>query len=417
MSDGLKLIALISENGSASLFRDIPQDLFVEDEARVYTYVRRHYRRYGTLPTIRTIEEELDVELPEADESPEFYVKKLYDRRMYSAVRQQYAELQRCLREFDMDRARDVIASMQSLTRVLHSDNDVRTLREASRAVIERYEFAHRNPGVTGVPTLWSRYDQLTGGYSGGDLITYVARPEVGKTFTMLRHAAGAYISGASVLVVTTEMTIDQIARRYLSLLTGIDPNFIKRGELSNSARRRLEQYVAHIDGADRFHLYSGGMKRRVSDVDVLVQELRPDILFIDGIYLMLCDNRNVRTKADRVSEVFDEAKQLAIARNLPVVATTQFNRVAGRKGKEGSLENIAYSDAISTHSSIIVSLQEGLAGRERDTRCAEFIKGREGESGKVYYSYQFRPVNLDELAEDEEGAGDSAEADLDWVA
>lgn len=419
MSDGLKLLSLIVENGSGSLLREIPGDLFVEDEVEVYRFIRSHYRRYSVIPALTTVEEELDIELPEAEETPEYYRKKLYDRRLYAQLRGHFSRFRDSLSTFDMDSAREVIAEMNAATRIIHSSNDIRNLTEAGRDVLERYDFVHSRPGMSGIPTLWPRYDDITGGYQGGDLITYVARPEMGKTMTMLRHASAAFATGASVLIVTMEMTIEQIMRRLLGLLTGVDPNLIKRGQISTSARNRLGHYVANIAGADRLKIFSGGMKKHMSDVDLLVQEFCPDILYIDGIYLMSAENRNVRTMTERVSEVFTEAKQLALARNIPNVVTTQYNRVAGKKGKDGSLENIAYSDAISTHSSIILSIQEGVPGRERETRNAVLIKGREGETGHFPYNYRFRPVNIDELTEDE-GDGITEEAgedsNLDWT-
>lgn len=419
MSDGLKLLSLIVENGSGSLLREIPSDLFVEDEVEVYRFIRSHYRRYSSIPALATVEEELDIELPEAEEAPEYYRKKLYDRRLYSQLRGHFSRFRDCLSTFDMDNAREVIAEMNSATRIIHADNDIRNVSEAGRDVLERYDFVHSHPGLSGIPTLWSKYDEVTGGYQSGDLITYVARPEMGKTATMLRHASAAFATGASVLIVTMEMTIEQIVRRLLGLLTGVDPNLIKRGQLSTSARRRLGEYVDTIAGADRLKIFSGGMKKHVSDVDLLVQEFCPDIVFIDGIYLMSAENKSIRTMTERVSEVFTEAKQLSLARNIPTVVTTQYNRVAGKKGKDGSLETIAYSDAISTHSSIILSIQEGLPGRERETRTALLIKGREGETGAFPYNYKFRPVNLDEIVEDADD--DSSEAvanasNLDWT-
>lgn len=414
MSDGLKLLSTIVENGSASLLRDLELEYFVDREREVYSFVRRHYRRYGTIPVFDTVENELDISLPEAEEVPEYYLKRVHDRHLYARIRGQYSDLQESLRVFDMDRTREVIGDMSRSTRILHSATDIRSLGEASASVMGEYDYAHANPGISGVPVGWPRYDAMTGGYQPGDLITYVARPEMGKTYTVLSHVAAAYATGHSVLVVTMEMTIEQITRRLLGIMAGIDPTFIRKGTLSTYVKRRLDAYVDQIASADRLKLFSGGMKKRALDVDTLIQEFRPDIVFIDGLYLMWPESKRNMNKSERVSEVLDEVKQITIARNIPVVATTQFNRVAGSKGKEGSLENIAYSDAISTHSSIVVGIQSGLPGREQETRQAILLKGREGEMGVFPYNYGFRPMDFSEIRPDEEVQ--EASSGLDWV-
>jgi replicative DNA helicase len=417
MSDGLKLIATIIDNGSVRALREIPSELFVEDEIPVYQFIRSHYRRYGVLPAYSTVEEECDISIPEPEEGIDYYLKKVNDRRMYSLLRTQYSELQSCMRAYDMDAAAEVIAGMRSTTQSLRMDVDVMGLVEAASAVMDEYAVAHENPGLAGVPTLWPRYDELVGGYQGGDLVTYVARPGVGKTYTLLRHAQAAYATGHSILVVSMEMTITQMSRRFMSLVTGIGADYIRRGRLSTYARRRLQQYVDDLESTDRAHFFTGGVRKTPSDVDILIQELRPDICYIDSIYLMNSDNKKAVTRPDKVSAIFDETKQIAVARKLPIVATSQYNRLSGKKGKDGSLETIAYSDAISTHSSVILSLQEGLPGREAVTRQGTLIKGREGEAGTVFYHYSFRPVNMDEMTPEEIGnETQDGEPDLDWV-
>lgn len=100
------------------------------------------------------------------------------------------------------------------------------------------------------------------------------------------------------------------------------------------------------------------------------------------------------------VSEVFDNLKQMTLAHNIPVVVTTQFNRQAGKKGKDGSLENIAFTDAISTHSSLVLSLTEakGSSAEIKKKRKISFLKGREGEAGDFEINFNFSPIDFSEI-------------------
>jgi hypothetical protein len=144
---------------------------------------------------------------------------------------------------------------------------------------------------------------------------------------------------------------------------------------------------------------------------------------------MMQPESRKSMQKIERVSEVFDDLKRMTIAHSIPVVVTTQFNRMAGKKGKDGSLENIAFTDAISTHSSLVISLSEGEgdAATKRNQRIATFLKGREGESGRHILNYSFSPIDFSEVVRDvspgdEEGSDTPARVategtNLDWMA
>lgn len=427
MSDGLKLLGSIIETGSVHTLRELSVELFLDEEVELYDYMRRHYRRYGQIPAIATVEEELGIQIPRIDETAEFYIHRVHDRRLYNQIKDQYNDLKTCLRDYNMEAAKEVIAEMGAATRIARSSNDIRNLGEAMQDVMAEYAYAHANPGLSGVPTGWGHYDMATGGHQPGDLVTLVARPCIGKTYVLLHMARMAWHFGYNVLVVTMEMTIEQITRRIAAMQAGINPDYIRKGTLSTYAYRRLTRCIEGLRGCERFRLFSGGMKKRTSDVELLIQEYRPDIVFVDGVYLMQPESKRPMQKIERVSEVFDSLKQMTLAHNIPAVVTTQFNRQAGKKGKEGSLENIAFTDAISTHSSLVLSLMEGMAPHQSDQRILRFLKGREGEAGEYPINFGFAPVNFGEVVqlrregEDEEEGGtsrivQSSEMSLDWM-
>jgi replicative DNA helicase len=115
---------------------------------------------------------------------------------------------------YNMDEARQVIDDMRRTVRVHSSESNVLSIHEAALRVLELYEYSHDNPGVSGVPSGLPGLDASTGGYQGGDLVTYVARPALGKTYILLAQVRASWGAGYSVLVVSMEMTIPQITRR-----------------------------------------------------------------------------------------------------------------------------------------------------------------------------------------------------------
>lgn len=413
MSDGKKFIAALLESGSVQALRDIDEGLFDEDEIGSFRFVRSHYRRYRELPSIATVEQESGQRLPDSPEPPDYYLRRLKDRRLFTLLRTEFSGLRDRLQRFDMESAKDSVARMNTLCRESGPGTDIRNVRDAAESVLRQYAQAHDSPGMTGVPTGWPTLDESSGGYQRGDLISWVARLGVGKTYTLLNQAAYAWRNGYNVLVVTLEMTIEQIVRRIIGMESGVNPEYIRKGTLDEFGMRRLTQYVNQLAGADRLHIYSGSFSKKISDIEMMMVELSPDIVFIDGAYLLIPESMNRLDRNNKVAAVYDELKKLALSSDRPIVTTSQFSRQAGSRGKAGSLENISFTDAIATHSSIVLSIKEGSPPNEISRREIEVLKGREGESAKFEINYRFSPVDFSEVPPEQVQAESTS---LDWM-
>ena len=75
MSEGLRLLRAILLHKSTEKIKDIDSDLFVGgDETDAYDHVMSHYRSYGVLPGLATVEDFMEMDFPEADEPVDFYL-------------------------------------------------------------------------------------------------------------------------------------------------------------------------------------------------------------------------------------------------------------------------------------------------------------------------------------------------------
>jgi hypothetical protein len=240
----------------------------------------------------------------------------------------------------------------------------------------------------------------------------------LGKTYILLRQAQKAHAAGYSVLFVTTEMGIEPLARRYSALELGLNPTNLKNGMVSTYMQRRIARMYLDMVGADRFKIFSVGMRAKVDAVTAICMEYGPDIVFIDGVYLLRpTEISKSANRNERVAAVFDEVRALNLDMNRPMVVSTQFNRQAGKGGKEGTLETISYTDAVGTNSSQIVALKDGPTEDPKASRTFDFLKGREGESGEVAINFKFAPLDMEEMTpeEIEEDVGVTSES-VQWM-
>lgn len=426
MSDGLRLLSSILSTGSVAALRATADDRFVGEELSAVAFVRRHYRLYGSLPTADTIREETGVRLPVAPEALDYYLRRIEDRYLYDLLRTEFDALKTALRSVDLDAARSVVDNMRRCTRHTSPVRDLLSSGEAAQEVLSLYDSAYQGEACAGVTSGWPSMDAITDGYQAGDLVTLVARPAQGKTYLLLHQAFSAWLSGRSVIIATMEMTLSQITARLLGIASGINPRFIRKRQLSTSALRRLREYADYLANDERMVLYSGGTKKSPSDLDILIQEYGPDCVYLDGVHMMIPDResqyRSGSQRNERVSMLFDQLNAITVSRRIPIVNTTHLNRSSGADGRGASLETVAYSDAIGTHSSLVLSVAGGEPPYQNTRKVLRFLKGREGEEGSVCVNYTFSPVNFSEVPID--GETDLVDADgtplgagVDWVA
>uniref|UniRef100_A0AAU8KYL7 DNA replication protein n=1 Tax=Pseudomonas phage PA_L9 TaxID=3232177 RepID=A0AAU8KYL7_9CAUD len=404
MTVGLNFLATVVASETGSSLARLEEDLFVgEQEQAAFEFVRRYYRQYRSVPDARTVQEHTGVRLPTPRGDVEFHRNNLYDRRTFDVIRDTYSTL------------RDAIGTRQPAPAIQALESGLRRVRSTQRnaglvdlaqgmaEVRQRLVRVQAMGGMSGVPTPWPTLNAETAGYQDADLITFVGRMGTGKTMTLLWQANHVYEEGYSALVVTTEMGSEQIARRWMAMHYGLDAKMLKSGMVSTRLLRQIEQYEAELLGRERFRILSLGTGAQISQIEAAVEELSPDIVFIDGAYLLKPSKQSrPLNRNETAAYVFDEIKQLTIDTNRPWVVNTQFNRAAGKGGKDGTLESIAMSDVIGYHSSIVVAVKHGPTENPYESRELDILKGREGEFGSFFTHYRFKPANLNEMTAEE---------------
>lgn len=421
MSAGLKFIASAINNGAGTAILSTGEDVLMGDqEIAVFDFVKGYYRSYREVPTPTIVQEHTGVRLPRAEGALKFHQENLYDRRDFEILRAGYGDLRELMKE---GTPAPVVSVMERTIRRIRRGRRGQNLIDIHQGmgqVITRLEDALRQGGMTGVPAPWDTLNDQTGGYQKADLITLVGRMGTGKTAMMLAQAEHAYDCGYSVLVVTSEMASEQITRRWMAMRYGLNSQALKKGTVSTYLLRRMKGYQSELLGRERFRLLSVGTGAQLSQIEAAIDEVDPDIVFVDGIYLFYPSRGGGYMKlTERVTAVFDELKQMTIDTDKPFVTTTQFNRQAGKGGKEGSMETIGLSDAIGWHSSIVIAVKTGPTENPSESRELDILKGREGESGKFAINFKFKPVDFSEMTPEQLDAIESQpvlNVDTDWT-
>jgi replicative DNA helicase len=407
MSIGHALLRKLIENGSSSAVRELSPALFLTDELPAYNFLLNFHSRYGGLPSLDLMLTE-GFNLTEPQGPIDYYMDECRKRAIYNYINGAQGQLMEALRNRNMDGSIEIIQNALNSVSSLRTEEDVITLHEASIRVMEEYDRAHLQPGRQGITLGWDVLDDATGGAENGDLITVVARTNIGKSWTLVWMALQAWRAGHSVLFASMEMTTEAVVRRFIGLDNVVNPRFIREGRLSIYREQEIRRSIENMASRPPFHFLSGNLRKETSDLDALIQEFSPDIVYVDAGYLMKSKGgKQWRAKWEEQATVATELKDLCLARNRPLVQSVQFSKEqkAGDKA-EADLMNIGGTDEIAKLSSIVLGALPGLHPRESVRRRYKVIKARESEVNTEFTTrFEFYPLNFSVVRVGSEGS------------
>lgn len=412
MSTGKLFLSSVIKSGNRNHLNRVKDEMFLEKrgpsdtitERTMLAFIREHVMKYRTLPSPSVLKTS-GFDYVDTDQPPEYYQQQLIKRSVYNTWRTFMNDMKPLVEtNFDLDKAFETITQFSTNVSRLSIADKYKSLGELGKELQTQIENRKNGTPEIFIPFGWPTIDKLTGGVTGGDLVYIVARPGVGKSQLLSYSAYNAYEKGFSPLVLTMEMTDVQLARRIFGVAGKFNHDSIRKDIPDSEVEARLNGAIQLIEkNKTQFNVICGQVRQTVESVASLIDELKPDVVYIDAAYLLNLKNSNAKAW-EKIAVVGEKLKEIAISRNVPIIMTVQFNRQATQgkdaHGKKGSfnLETIAGSDAISQLGSVIIAVQPGQEPYEENRRVLEIIKNREGGVAEIEINYVFDPPNFTEV-------------------
>lgn len=263
-----------------------------------------------------------------------------------------------------------------------------------------------------GLKTRFSGLDQLLGsGLRPGQFCILAARPGVGKTaFAMNIAESVACDKNQQTLVVSLEMTSEELIERMLSSVSGVNAYRMRSGTLTPDDRSKIVEAAAHLSQSP-LHV--------VNDTSLTVRKIGAharrhkrkhglSLLIIDYIQLIDPTDRTV-SREQQVAAMSRQLKLLAMDLKIPVICLAQLNRqVELRKDSRPKLSDLRESGSLEQDADIVIFVHREEMFRTGEDReqfagLAEIIvaKQRSGENGVVDLIWRKEIVRFEEKAAD----------------
>ena len=379
------VIFSLCDSGNFKNFTYSPKDF--AEHGETYKFIQQYIDEYSDFPTPEILLEKFDTLKSEAQSVNFNYVLNEFGKQvMFRNIVNAFNSNQLML-EDNPKKALGMIMDDLNDVEILH-DEDV---NQYDNGGLDRYEEWQRRSsirkmgdGLIGIRTPFHMINAAGVGWQAGDLITVYARPTVGKTWLCCKLASDAIRSGYKTLLVSTEMPSSAIALR-MDVLLGQSLGY----KLSHSALRNgrdideneYKKFLTevnfknllvcdHISGEDSISLPS---------ITNLVRKYSPDVLIIDGVYLVSTADKN-KAAWEQSHSLFYGLKTMALSTNTTVIASTQATRDASNMYNQPTAGQVAFGDALIRASDVAISMC--MIEDEPQLREIMFQKYRDGDLG-----------------------------------
>lgn len=379
---------------------------------KAFKFINDFYLKNGTVPTVRVFKQKFpDFELetyknPQTfedtigtEETLVYWCDEVRTKTKHNKICDIVEEMAQNLENLDTEKAYDNMKKG-----LIYIENDIvetQAIDTTKDGEDRKANYLKRkeNKGMIGIPMGIDKLDMLLKGMQKKQLLTLIAKTGLGKTWFLILVASYCQLNGYRVLFFTTEMSEEQIEDRLEAMLVkmmmGEDFNYgrFKSGTLNPQEE---QTYFEFLDMKHTLEPLIVETATGVSNVSAKIEQYQPDLVLVDGAYLME-DDRGAKEDWLRVAHITRDLKSLAKLKNLPIMINSQADSTTSKKtGPE--LENIGFSKAIGHDSDVVLGLLRDEEMIEDKEMKVKVLKQREGTLGNVVLNWDFSTMNFSTL-------------------
>ena len=388
------------------LYNNITEEFFSEYTAE-FRAIKAHQDTYGTVPDLETFLSSFpNFDVLNVSEPWGYLTSELTKDKNTRTLAQVFNKVRELINQGRTEEAFELYSTNSDLSVKAKKLSFIDLLHDTSR--FDVYADKSKDFDKYFISTGFPELDKIIGGWDKTEeLATIVARPNVGKSFILLKCATEAAKKGLRVGIYSGEMSANKMGFRMDSLISHISNTALNKGNLD--VQNYYKKFIDELPTKYTGNLFV--MTPQDIDGEVTVNALRAfiekaelDILFVDQLTL-LEDQHRARNPVERMANISKDLKKMQVLVGKPIVSVTQQNR-ADTEEKGISVANIGSSDRIGQDSTVVIFLE-----KSEDILSVHLIKSRDSAN---YQTLKYK-VNFDrgEFMYVSDAAGQEAVAEL----
>lgn len=186
--------------------------------------------------------------------------------------------------------------------------------------------------------------------------------------------------NGYKVLFFTTEMSTKMVFRRIDAVWNSLNYTRFRKGQLLPDEEKRYFQYLKEMENTpdDEVMLVVEQATGGVSQISAKIDQYNPDIVYIDGAYL-LEDEEGEEDNWAGMTRIWRGLHRICLAKDRPILVTTQ------SKDEQGaSLKSMSFAKAIANESDVVAVLEQDEQMKNDKELMLKPLKIREGDNMRI---------------------------------
>lgn len=214
----------------------------------------------------------------------------------------------------------------------------------------------------------------------------------------MMVAAIRAHETGRIPLFVGFEMSNEEQEVRYDSITSGVSHHALLSGGLRPSEQKKMAREMKRRRGMQPFILSSDiHSGTTVTGLAAKIDEYRPDILFVDGVYMMDDEHGETKGTPQALTNLTRGLKRLAQTKRIPIVCSTQVLTWKLGRGRRLSQDSIGYSSSFAQDSDLIIGVEHT---EEEDLKRLRLVEGRMAKRGEFLVRWDWETGTFEEEVE-----------------
>lgn len=370
---------ILEEEMGAAVNARITTEFFRNDEyKRVFQFLLDHFGRHGTAPDEHVVAQAF----PTARWKPQkqalsYLIERMQQDRKYVILTQGLSAAADYVNTEQPDEMVTILqeALIQARLETSNSlDFDFTSARVAmEELLLDRMD----NPGMLrGISTGFNGIDYVTGGLQPEQYVVLLGTPKSFKSATLLAMAKAVHLQAKVACFIGYEMSNVEQTDRLVSLYSNVSLTKIMNGTLTEKEFKAVQKALRQVEGMRPF-IFSTDITAAttVSGVQAKVQQYQPDVVFVDGAYLMQSEQAGVEAGSPQaMTSISRGLKRLAQSQKIPIVVTTQASLTRSKSGL--SLSSAMYSQAWGQDCDIMLGVERVREDKEPSELVDEVNSG-----------------------------------------